>query len=99
MKKWLTETQPTKTQTGNTEFEGKYTVGDTSCTVKPVKMAFEIRWAKGRGVEMFFSKDSTIFESSPDKGEPNRFEFLNESYNTGTFHRADGKTFPVKRVQ
>ncbi len=81
------------------EFEGKYQIGDTSCTVKPVKMAFEIKWAKGTGVEMFFSKDSTTFESSPNKGEPNRFVFDDENYNSGTFYRADGKTFSVKRAK
>lgn len=97
--KWLKDTYPSKTQTSSTEFEGKYTVGDTSCTVKPAKMSFEIHWAKGSGVEMFFSKDSTTFESSPDKGEANRFVFDDDKYNTGTFYRADGKTFPVKRTK
>jgi hypothetical protein len=80
------------------EFKGKFQVGDTSCTVKPVKMAYEIRWAKGSGVEMFFSKNETTFESSPDGGEPNRFEFDDESYSLGMFYRGDGKTFRVKRI-
>ncbi|MEO6654861.1 MAG: DUF3828 domain-containing protein [Pyrinomonadaceae bacterium] len=85
--------------TKSNEFEGKFQVGDTTCTVKPVKMAFEVRWAKGSGVEMFFFKDGYTFESSPDKGEPNRFEFDDENYTTGIFYRADGKTFPVKRAK
>ena len=97
--KWLKDAYSTKTGSSSTEFEGKYTVGDTSCAVKPVKMAFEIRWAKGSGAETFFSKDSTTFESSPNKGEPNRFVFDDENYNSGTFYRADGKTFPVKRAK
>lgn len=97
--KWLKETYPDTAKTSGTgNFEGKYIVGDTSCTVKPVKMAFEIRWAKGSGVEMFFSKGSTSFESD-DKAGANRFEFDDESYNTGTFYRADGKTFAVKRAK
>ena len=97
--KWLKDTYPSKTQTSSTEFEGKYTVGDTSCTVKPAKMSFEIRWAKGSGVEMFFSDGPKAFSSSPDNAAPNRFEFYDDKYNTGTFYRADGKTFPVKRAK
>ena len=100
--KWLKDTYPAKPATSSPpvgEFDGKFQVGDTTCTVKPVKMAFEIRWAKGSGVEMFFSKDGYTFESSPDKGEPNRFEFDDENYNTGIFYRSDGKTFPVKRAK
>lgn len=82
------------------EFTGKYQVGDTSCAVRPVKMAFEVKWAKGTGTEMFFSKGSTTFESAENKeGGTNSFLFDDESYNSGTFHRSDGKTFPVKRAK
>ena len=42
---------------------------------------------------------SITFESSPDKDEPNRFVFDDETYNIGTFYRADGKTFPIKRAK
>lgn len=96
--KWLMETYPNKSAGKDGEFEGRFQVGDTSCIVKPAKMAFEVRWAKGSGVEMFFSKGSTTFESD-DKAGPNRFEFDDEMYSTGTFYRADGKTFPVKRAK
>lgn len=102
MVKVIKENYPTdpKSQSGpDGEFEGKYQVGDTFCTVKPVKMAYEIRWAKGTGVEMFFFKDGSTFESSPEKGEPNSFVFDDDKYNSGTFHRADGKTFTVKRAK
>jgi hypothetical protein len=82
------------------EFEGRFQVGDTTCTVRPVKMAFEVRWAKGSGAEMFFFKDGYTFESGATKeGETNRFEFDDESYSTGVFYRADGKEFPVKRLK
>jgi Protein of unknown function (DUF3828) len=81
------------------EFEGKFQVGDTTATVRPVKMAFEVRWAKGSGVEMFFFKDGYTFESADDKNGPNRFEFDDETYNTGVFYRADGKEFPIKRIK
>jgi hypothetical protein len=98
LKQWFKAGVDADKQQPIAEFQGKFRVGDTTCTVKPVKMAFEIRWAKGSGVEMFFSQSGTSFESSPDKGEPNRFEFDDESYSTGTFYRGDGKVFPVKRL-
>ena len=85
------------------EFEGKYQIGDTTCTVKPVKMAFEVKWEKGSGVEMFFSEgeanDKFIFASDPKTGKANVFSFDDENYNTGTFYRADGKEFPIKRIK
>ncbi len=99
--KWLNETystKPSKETSVNGEFEGKYQIGDTTCTVRPVKMAFEVRWAKGSGVEMFFAEGDNTFTSNPDKGEPNNFVFDDENYNTGQFLRGDGKTFAVKRI-
>jgi hypothetical protein len=79
-------------------FEGRFQVGDTTCTVRPSKMTYEVRWAKGSGVENFFYKDQYSFESDTDNGS-NRFEFDDESYSTGVFYRADGKEFPVKRLR
>lgn len=85
------------------EFEGKYQIGETSCTVTPVKMAFEVRWAKGSGKEMFFFRDreggKTNFASSTDESKANVFSFDDENYNAGTFFRADGKVFPIKRAK
>ncbi len=98
--KWLKDTYSKTSDSdmsGGVEFEGKYKVGDTTCTVTPAKMSVEIRWAKGSGVEMFFFKDGNTFESSPDKGGPNSFVFDDDKYNAGTFHRADGKTLSVTR--
>ncbi|MBP9663858.1 MAG: DUF3828 domain-containing protein [Pyrinomonadaceae bacterium] len=87
-----TNAPPVKNVTG--EFEGTFRVGDTTCTVKPIRMAFEVRWAKGRGTEVFVFRDGNTFDS--DDG--NSFEFNDENYNSGTFYRADGKTFPVRRA-
>jgi hypothetical protein len=85
------------------EFEGKYQVGDTTCTVKPIKMAFEVKWEKGSGTEVFFSEgeanDKYIFASQPKTGKANVFSFDDENYNTGIFYRADGKEFPIKRIK
>lgn len=85
------------------EFEGKYKIGDTTCTVKPIKMAFEVKWEKGSGTEIFFFKDRAndkyIFASDPPSGKANIFSFDDENYNTGTFYRADGKEFPITRAK
>lgn len=99
--KWLKDSYTNEGKTASTpgEFEGKFQVGETSCTVKAVKMAFEVRWLKGKGAEMFFSRNGTTFETSGDDGKSNRFEFDDESYDTGMFYRADGKEFPVKRLK
>lgn len=91
---------PEKPDPVGDEFEGKYRVGDTTCIVKPVKMAFEIRWAKGSGSEYFFYKDANVFESEEDKsGGRNEFRFDDANYNSGTFVRADGKIFPISRAK
>jgi hypothetical protein len=98
--KILKETYAAGNKRASGEFEGKYKVGETTCTVKPVKTAFEVRWAKGSGSEYFFYKDATTFESEEDKTRGrNEFRFDDEEYNTGTFVRADGKTFPVSRAK
>ncbi len=85
------------------EFEGKYQIGETTCTVKPIKMAFEVKWAKGTGKEIFFfqdrANDKYIFASDPKTGKANVFSFDDENYNTGIFYRADGKEFPIKRAK
>jgi hypothetical protein len=97
--KWLKDTYATQTEKSVAgEFDGKFIVGPTFCVVKPVKMAFEVKWAKGTGAEMFYYKDGNTFESNNDEGT-NQFVFDDENYNTGTFYRADGKTFPIKRAK
>jgi hypothetical protein len=94
-----TASNPPDTSTSG-EFEGKYRVGDTTCIVRPDRMAFEVKWAKGSGSEYFFYKDVNVFESEENKsGGRNEFRFDDENYNTGTFVRADGKTFPVSRAK
>ncbi|HEX9959642.1 MAG TPA: DUF3828 domain-containing protein [Pyrinomonadaceae bacterium] len=83
-------------------FEGTYKVGDTTCTVKPVKMAFEIKWAKGSGTMLFFY-DETAGErgySSEDKGRGrDKFIFDDDTLTTGRFVRADGREMPVSKVK
>jgi hypothetical protein len=82
------------------DFAGKYRVGETSCTVKPVKMVYEVKWAKGSGIEYFFSKEGNIFESEEDKsGGRNEFRFDDDNHDNGTFIRADGKIFSVSRAK
>lgn len=91
------------TATANSgEFEGTYHVGPTTCTVAPAKMAFELRWARGDGVIMFFfDSDSRFgpysFVSEPRPDGLDRFIFDDRRLSTGTFIRSDGLRFAVAR--
>ncbi len=82
-----TNAPPVKNVAG--EFEGTYKVGETTCTVKPAKMSFEVRWAKGSGVETFVFEGRDAkghnFVSEPEPGKYNVFTFADENYNSGTF--------------
>lgn len=87
----------------NAEFRGEYRVGTTTCEVTPVRMAYEVRWLKGKGAEMFFFKEERdgkfIFESQKDKtGKTNRFVFDDGTYRSGNYYRGDGKIFTVSKV-
>ncbi len=67
-------------------------------------MAFEVKWEKGAGTEIFFAdeKDSdkwTFSTEVKDDDKANVFSFDDENYNKGTFYRADGKEFPVRRIK
>jgi hypothetical protein len=100
--RWLKntyETDPSRQTSNYGVFEGTYKVGDTTCTVTPSKMVFEVRWAKGSGVELFNYSEGTAFESATPKGGTNTFIFDNESYDTGVFFREDGKEFTVTRLK
>lgn len=105
--KWLKEEYSGKADApaGDGRFEGKYQVGPTTCAVSPTKMAFEVKWEKGSGSEIYIyddrSGDRVVYrsESSKKGAEPNMFSFDDETLDTGTFYRADGKEFPVTRVK
>ena len=93
-------------ETGTTlsEFEGRYKVGNTTCTVVPIKMAFEIKWVKGQGVMHFFFEKITpdgksIFASKDFGKGRDKFIFDDNLYNTGLFIRADRKVFKVERLK
>ncbi len=100
LRKWLAEFEKPVTEIPSGVFEGVYQVGDTTCTVTPARGGFEVRWAKGSGVEMFFMTSPTDFAASPDDDpDANRFQFKNEKLDAGTFYRSDGKTYSVKRAR
>lgn len=87
--------------TGN--FEGTYQVGDAVCTVKPIKMAFELKWSKGSGTMIFFfdreaAQNHTFASEDTGKGS-DKFVFDDESLTTGKFIRADGKEMAVKKIK
>jgi hypothetical protein len=96
---WLTETAARLS-----EFEGRYKVGHTTCTVKPIKMAFEVRWAKGQGVMRFFYDHTTpdgkaVFVSEDTGHGTDKFVFDDNCYHSGTFFTADGRMFVVERAR
>jgi hypothetical protein len=85
-------------------FEGKYKVGDMSCTVKPVKMAFEVKCDRRKGVTMFFndteaSAANPAFSSEARGAGKERFVFDDDRFDSGKFVGADGKELPVKKVR
>ena len=85
------------------EFEGRYQVGPTSCTVTPVKMAFEVRWKKGTGHMLFFFREETdagryVFASEDKPDGRDRFEFDDGRLRTGRFIRSDGRMFDVRKL-
>ena len=93
-----------ETSASLSEFEGRYKVGNTACSVVPIKMAFEVKWRKGRGVMNFFFDKTTpdgksIFVSDDFGKGRDKFIFDNNLYNTGIFIRADGKIFKVERFK
>ena len=66
--------------------------------------ALEVKWKQGAATEMFFADergdgDKIAFSSEDKKGQPNVFSFDDENYNVGTFYRADGKEFPIRRIK
>lgn len=85
------------------EFEGRYQVGTTACTVTPIKMAFEVRWKKGTGHMLFFfdaeTTDGRYVFASEDKADgKDRFEFDDGRLRAGKFVRSDGKVFAVRKL-
>lgn len=83
-------------------FEGTYQVGDTTATVKPIKMAFEIKWSKGNGTMIFFSsgEEGKYEFKSEDKGNGvDTFIFNDAKLTIGKFVRADGKEMSVKKIK
>ena len=91
-----------ETSASQSEFEGRYKVGRTTCAVAPIKMAFEVKWIKGRGVMTFFFEKTTldgksIFVSEDFGKGRDKFIFNDNSYDSGKFIRADGKVFKVNR--
>ena len=84
------------------EFEGQYQVGKTTCAITPVRMAFELRWSRGKGVMRFFyggtsAEGKPVFISEDRPGGRDRFIFDDERYDSGRFIRADGVSLNVRR--
>jgi hypothetical protein len=93
-------------RSGNRElfFEGRYRVGETECTVKQIKMAFEVKWARGKGSMIFFfdsqaSGDKFVYASEETGSGTDKFIFDDDSLERGKFVRADGKESPVTKIE
>lgn len=83
-------------------FEGVYQVGETTATVKPIKMAFELKWAKGSGTLIFHYAGEGALEyvSEGKGGSGDKFVFDDTTFTTGKFIRgSDGKEMPVKKIR
>lgn len=86
------------------EFEGRYRVGSTTCLVRPSRMSFEVRWAKGTKTTYFFfegldDSGQSVFASSDSGKRKERFIFADSNFNAGKFIGADGKIFSLTRVK
>ncbi len=95
--KWLKPAPPETVDVELGDFRGKYVVGETTCTVEYKNKGYAVKWAKGNGLEYFAMMDGNTFASSTDESEANKFVFDDDELSTGTFYRADGKTFPIRR--
>ena len=85
------------------EFEGSYRVGETTCTVKPIKMAFEVRWATENESMIFFyewdsrfGKYTYVSEEKPSGFE--RFVFSDRRLASGVFIGSDSMRYPLNKI-
>lgn len=85
------------------DFEGHYRVGKTSCIVKPIKMAFEVRWTKAKRSMIFFyewnsrlGKHTYVSEKKPSGVD--RFVFSDGRLASGVFIRSDGAQYSVIKI-
>ena len=103
--KYFKEYEQSNSSNNNTEegnFEGVYQVGETTATVKPIKMAFELKWAKGSGTLIFHYAGQGVLEyvSEGDGSGGDKFIFDDTTYTTGKFIRgSDGKEMRVKKIK
>jgi hypothetical protein len=86
--------------------EGSYTVGKTGCTIEwdSYNKSFQVYWDGGTGYTiLFYIKDApngnVIYDEYEKDGTTytGTFTFKSDSYKTGTYSRADGKEFSIKR--
>lgn len=100
---WLSAAWLGATHAADDEFEGRYRVGPTTCTVTPVRMAYEVRWARGSGHMLFFFGHRTddgrqIYASEEKPDGRDRFEFDDAQLRGGRFVRSDGRVFELGKL-
>jgi hypothetical protein len=89
-------------QPGN--FEGKYQVGNSFCIVKPIKMAFEVKWPARKDSAIFFYEEETpkgevIFAESEVSAGNARFIFSDNKLDKGFYIGRDRKKIKVSRTR
>jgi hypothetical protein len=94
----------TRSSNRDSSFEGRYRVGDRECTVKAIKMAFDVKCAKGKGTTTFFfdseaSGDKFVYASEKTAAGVDKFVFDDDSFEKGKFVSADGKESTVTKIK
>jgi hypothetical protein len=108
--RWLERTAARDTRIREFHFEGKYNVGDTTCTVRPAGKDFEVTWADKTEPEIFVYvrgparlHNRILFASDPAKFKEgsftNIFVFDSEEYKEGEFVVDQDHRMPVRRAE
>jgi hypothetical protein len=96
----------TKTHALDNDVDGKYSVGETSCTIKWDfgERAYKVFWSEGIGYTLLFYDDvlpngNIVYKEYESDGNTytGKFTFKDISYRRGEYERSDGKTFNVKK--
>ncbi len=86
------------------EFEGGYRIGEMTCIVTPIKMAFDVQCSDENEPMVFFydlgskfGDRSYVSEERPDGAD--RFVFFDESLSSGEYIDSVGIRLPVNRIK
>jgi hypothetical protein len=88
----------------NGEFEGTYQIGTDTCSVRPVKMAFEVIRDKGKPAAIFFYESESQFGrytyiSEKKESGYDRFVFANDSHVSGEYISSNGIRYSLTKIR